>query len=75
MKSITNPIIKLALGLSEDEPLSKEQEEIYEEWKSGKGEALMKVSPADPRILEFVGYYDKLEERKEAIFNRIYKKP
>lgn len=64
-------VTQLAFDINENEPLTKEQLAICEEWISGKGEDYMKVSVNDPRLLEYAGLYDRLEKRKETIWKKL----
>lgn len=65
---LPDTIMQLAFDLNENEPLTKEQFAIYEEWDSGKWQDYMKVSVDDPRLLEYLGLYDKFQKRKAAIW-------
>ncbi|HEX6427555.1 MAG TPA: FecR domain-containing protein, partial [Niastella sp.] len=41
------------------------------EWASGKGQEYMKVGADDPRLLEYLGLYDKLENKKKAVWESV----
>lgn len=69
-KTLDNSILKLAFGLDESAALTKEQQDIYEETRSGKAVELMKISSEDPLLLVYVGLYNKLEENKESIWKK-----
>ncbi|OQP44565.1 hypothetical protein A4H97_09355 [Niastella yeongjuensis] len=71
MKALSENITQLAFGKSDDVPLTSEEQKICEEWTSGKASELMKVDAADPRLLEFVGLYDKLENKKQEVWESI----
>src|SRR5689334_7889305 len=71
MKALSRNIAQLALGKADDAPLSSDEQEICEEWTSGKALDYMKVDTSDPRLLEYAGLYDKLESQKEAIWESI----
>ena len=71
MNANSDKITQLAFGKDDDAPLSREEQEICEEWASGKGAEYMKVSADDPRLLEYLGLYDKLENKKEALWESI----
>ena len=71
MNANSDKITQLAFGKDDDAPLTEEEQGICEEWASGKGAELMKVSADDPRLLEYLGLYDKLENKKEAIWEGI----
>lgn len=44
---------------------------ICEEWFSGKAIENMKISGKDPRLLDYVGYFERLEKKKDYIWDRI----
>src|SRR5690349_11727187 len=71
MNANSDRITQLAFGKDDDAPLTREEQEICEEWASGKGQEYMKVSSDDPRLLEYLGLYDKLENKKKAIWESI----
>jgi transmembrane sensor len=71
MKTISDAVTRLAFDLNENEPLTEEQVAICEEWTSGKAEDFLKVSIDDPRLLEYVGVYDRAEKNKKAIWNEL----
>ena len=66
MKRIPDNVTQLAFEINDNKPLSKEQLAICDEWVSGKAKDYMKVSINDPRLLEYAGLYDRLEEEKET---------
>jgi len=71
MKSLSRNVARLALGKTDDEPLSSDEQEVCEEWTSGKASDYMMVDISDPRLLEYAGLYDKLENKKEAVWESI----
>jgi ferric-dicitrate binding protein FerR (iron transport regulator) len=71
MKALSENITQLAFGKSDDVPLTSEEQKICEEWTSGKASELMKVDAADPRLLEYAGLYDKLENKKDEVWESI----
>ncbi|THU39245.1 DUF4974 domain-containing protein [Niastella caeni] len=71
MNALPGNITQLALGKTEDTPLTRDEQEICEEWTSGKALEIMKVDAADPRLLEFAGLYDKLQNKKNEIWESI----
>lgn len=71
MNAISGNITQVALGKSEDAPLTRDEQEICEEWTSGKASDYMKVDAEDPRILEYAGLYDKLENKKDEVWESI----
>jgi hypothetical protein len=71
MKALSRNIAQLALGKADDAPLSSDEQEICEEWTSGKALDYMKVDISDPRLLEYAALYDKLENKKEAVWEGI----
>lgn len=71
MKALSRNIAQLALGKDDDAPLSNDEQEICEEWTSGKALDYMKVDTSDPRLLEYAGLYDKLESKKQALWEGI----
>lgn len=71
MNANSDRITQLAFGKDDDAPLTGKEQEICEEWASGKGQEYMKVSSDDPRLLEYLGLYDKLENKKKAIWESI----
>ena len=48
-----------------------DEQEICEEWTSGKALDYMKVDTSDPRLLEYAALYDKLESKQEAVWESI----
>jgi transmembrane sensor len=68
MNANSDRITQLAFGKDDDAPLTREEQDICEEWNSGKGQEYMKVGTDDPRLLEYLGLYDKLEHKKKAIW-------
>ncbi len=75
MNANSDRITQLAFGKDDDAPLTREEQEICEEWASGKGQEYMKVGSDDPRLLEYLGLYDKLENKKKAIWASIEASP
>lgn len=71
MKALSRNIAQLALGKADDAPLSSDEQEICEEWTSGKALDYMKVDTSDPRLLEYAALYDKLESKQEAVWESI----
>jgi ferric-dicitrate binding protein FerR (iron transport regulator) len=71
MKALSDKIAQLAFGKSDDVPLTSDEKEICEEWTSGKASENMKIDAADPRLLEYVGLYDKLDSKKDEIWESI----
>jgi transmembrane sensor len=71
MKALSRNIAQLALGKADDAPLSSDEQEICEEWTSGKALDYMKVDTSDPRLLEYAALYDKLENKKQAVWESI----
>jgi transmembrane sensor len=71
MKSLSRNVARLALGKTDDEPLSSDEQEVCEEWTSGKALEIMKVDISDPRLLEYAGLFDKLENKKQALWDSI----
>jgi transmembrane sensor len=71
MNAISGNITQVAFGKSDDAPLTREEQDICEEWTSGKASEYMKVDAEDPRVLEYVGMYDKLENKKNEIWDSI----
>jgi hypothetical protein len=71
MNAISGKIAQLAFGKDDDAPLTREEQEICEEWTSGKAQEYMKVSAEDPRLLEYVGLYDTFENKKDAVWESI----
>lgn len=71
MKSLSKTLLQLAFDTNGNEPLTKEQIAICEEWASGKGSEIMKISSDDPRLLEYAGLYDKLEEKKGSVWQQL----
>ncbi|WP_207514007.1 FecR family protein [Longitalea luteola] len=71
MNAISGNITQVAFGKSDDAPLTRDEQEICEEWTSGKASDYMKVDAEDPRMLEFAGLYDKLENKKEEVWESI----
>jgi len=71
MNAISGNITQVALGKSDDAPLTREEQEICEEWTSGKASEYMKVDAEDPRLFEYAGMYDKLENKKDEIWDSI----
>jgi transmembrane sensor len=71
MESLSRNVARLALGKTDDEPFSSDEQEVCEEWTSGKASEIMKVDISDPRLLEYAGLYDKLENKKQAIWESI----
>ncbi|WP_205509651.1 FecR family protein [Longitalea arenae] len=71
MNAISGNITQLALGKNDDAPLTRDEQEICEEWTSGKASDYMKVDAEDPRILEYAGLYDKLENKKDEVWESI----
>ena len=71
MKALSRNIAQLALGKADDAPLSSDEQDICEEWTSGKALDYMKVDISDPRLLEYAALYDKLENKKEAVWEGI----
>src|SRR5690349_5505699 len=71
MNAISGNITQVAFGKSDDAPLTREEQDICDEWTSGKASEYMKVDAEDPRVLEYVGMYAKLENKKEEIWDSI----
>jgi transmembrane sensor len=71
MKALSENITQLAFGKSDDVPLTSDEQKICEEWTSGKAAEIMKVDATDPRLLEYVGLYNKLESKKEEVWESI----
>jgi transmembrane sensor len=71
MKALSRNIAQLALGKADDAPLSNDEQNICEEWTSGKALDYMKVDTSDPRLLEYAALYDKLENKKQALWEGI----
>jgi len=71
MNALSDHITKLAFGKKDDVPLTSDEQEVCEEWTSGKASEIMKVDAADPRLLEFAGLYDKLESKKDEVWESI----
>jgi len=71
MKALSRNIAQLALGKADDAPLSSDEQDICEEWTSGKALDYMKVDTSDPRLLEYAALYDKLENKKQALWEGI----
>jgi ferric-dicitrate binding protein FerR (iron transport regulator) len=71
MKALSENITQLAFGKSDDVPLTSEEQKICEEWTSGKASELMQVDATDPRLLELVGLYNKLENKKQEVWESI----
>jgi hypothetical protein len=71
MKALHSNIDQLAFGKADDEPLSSDEQNICDEWTSGKAAELMMIDSNDPRLLEYLGLYDKLESKKEAVWESI----
>ncbi len=71
MKSLSRNVARLALGKTDDEPLSSDEQEVCEEWTSGKALEIMKVDISDPRLLEYAGLFDRLENKKQAVWESI----
>jgi transmembrane sensor len=71
MNALSRKIARLALGKTDDAPLSSDEQDICDEWTSGKASEYMKVDISDPRLLEYAGLYDKLESKKAAVWESI----
>lgn len=71
MKALSDKLAQLAFGKSDDVPLTSDEQEICEEWTSGKASENMKIDATDPRLLEYVGLYDKLDNKKDEIWESI----
>lgn len=71
MNALSRNVARLALGKADDAPLSNDEQDICEEWTSGKASDFMKVEISDPRLLEYAGLYDKLEGKKNEIWESI----
>lgn len=71
MNAISANITQVAFGKSDDAPLTREEQEICEEWTSGKGSDYMKVDAEDPRLYEYLGLYDKQEDKKAEVWDSI----
>jgi hypothetical protein len=63
--------LQIAFDLNKNEQLTQQHLDICEEWNSGKGEDFMKISTDDPRLLEYVALHDKLEKKKETVWNQL----
>lgn len=59
-----NDHIAIAFNIKENDPLTKEQLDIIEEYKSGKGTDYMKVSLDDPRFFDYVILYERMKNRE-----------
>jgi transmembrane sensor len=66
MQTLPDSILRLAFDLDEYATLNKEQQDICEEWRSGRGADLMKISIEESPT----GYYEKLEASKNSIWER-----
>ncbi|MBO9205158.1 MULTISPECIES: FecR family protein [Niastella] len=71
MKALSEKITQLAFGKSDEVPLTNDEQKICEEWTSGEAAELMKVDATDPRVLEYVGLYNKLESKKDEVWESI----
>ena len=71
MKALSENTTQLAFGKNDDVPLTSDEQKICEEWTSGKAEEIMKVDATDERLLEYVGLYDKLENKKAEVWESI----
>jgi hypothetical protein len=71
MKQIPDTLTQLAFNKKENEPLTNEELAVCEEWTSGKGLELMKISSEDPQLLVCMGLYDKLEEKKVDVWSKV----
>lgn len=71
MNANSDKITQLAFGKDDDAPLTSEEQDICEEWTTGKAQEYMKVGAEDPRLLEYLGLYDKLENKKDAVWESI----
>jgi predicted alpha/beta hydrolase family esterase len=71
MKALSENTTQLAFGKNDDVPLTSDEQKICEEWTSGKAAEIMKVDATDPRLLEYVGLYNKLESKKEEVWESI----
>ncbi|HEY8897267.1 MAG TPA: FecR family protein, partial [Niastella sp.] len=71
MNTIPGNITQLALGKKEGEPLTQEEQEICEEWITGKAEEYMKADVDDPMVLEYLALYIKWKERTAEVWEGI----
>jgi hypothetical protein len=62
---------QLAFDKQPNEPFTKEEFSIMEEWNSGEATELMKISTNDPRLLEYMGLRDKLENKKAEVWKNV----
>jgi len=63
--------IQLALSKSDGEHLTEDEIDVCEEWKTGKALDYLKVDTGDPRLLEYAGLFDRLENKKKAVWESI----
>ncbi|OQP58216.1 hypothetical protein A3860_07785 [Niastella vici] len=71
MNTIPGNITQVAFGKSDEAPLTSVEQDICDEWTSGKATEYMKVEAEDPRLLEYVGMYGKLEAKQDEIWESI----
>jgi len=71
MNTIPGNITQLAFGKKEGEPLTQEEQDICEEWNSGKAEEYMKADISDPRVLEYLALYIKWKEKTEEVWESV----
>lgn len=71
MNTIPDNITQVAFGKTDEAPLTSVEQDICDEWASGKAAENMMVAAEDPRLLEYVGMYEKLEAKQEAVWESI----
>src|SRR5262245_27614020 len=71
MNTIPDNITQAAFEKSDGAPLTSVEQDICDEWASGKAAENMMVAAEDPRLLEYVGMYDKLEAKQEEVWESI----
>ena len=69
--TIPGNITQLAFGKKEDVPLTQEEQDICEEWTSGKAEEYMKVDVNDPMLLEYLALYIKWKEKTDEVWESL----
>jgi len=65
-------ILKTAFFLKETEELSGEQQEIVNEYTSGRADEYMRIAADDPNLLSYIGLYDRLLNKINEKVKELY---
>ena len=72
MHDIPRNVINLALEINDGDLLSIEQQSVCDEWDSGAGTEYMKISFDDPKLLSFIGLYNRCLKNINNLCNDLF---